>query len=212
TDVRKQLVTSGQQGATAGPRHTDGMNEAAEGTVRAAKGAKKAADTAKETAKEDYTLVDYARDLESISSRAFSLRFDVQMSKDETAEILQDMRDKAAESERKIRDLRQQIRDLKADHGPLAADRKVLQFQLGVALEYGDTLRAAEIRAELAENSAEAAEKQNELKDTQKKLKKEQDSATKSLKGNSRGARENRKTVLDLIDSYRNQLITLAEN
>src|SRR5690606_26982234 len=176
TELRKQLVTSGQQGATAGQRSADGM-------TRAAKGAKKAADKAKEAAKEVYTLVDYARDLESISSRAFSLRFDVQMSKDETAEILQDMRDKAAESERKIRDLRQQIRDLKADLGTLAADRKVLQFQLGVALEYGDTLRAAEIRAELAENSAEAAEKQNELKDTQKKLKKEQDSATKSLKG-----------------------------
>src|SRR5690606_7179058 len=45
-----------------------------------------------------------------------------------------------------------------------------------------------------------------------KKLKKEQDSATKSLKGNSRGARENRKTGLDHIASYRNQLITHAEN
>lgn len=205
TELRKQLVTSGQQGAAAGQKIADGMKKAEKGT-------KKAAKKAKEAAKEIYTLVDYARDLDSISSRAFSLRFDVQTSKDETTEILQDMRDKAAESERKIRDLRQQIRDLKADLGTLAADRKVLQFQLEVAVEYGDELRAAEIRAELSENSAEAAEKQNELKDTQKDLKKEQDASTKSLKGNSKGARENRKTVLDLIGSYRNQLITLAEN
>src|SRR5690606_11392199 len=125
---------------------------------------------------------------------------------------LQDMRYMAAESERKIRERRQKIRDLKAHLGTLATDRKVPQFELGVPLAYGDTLSAAEIRDDLAETRAEAAETQNELKDTQKKLKKEQDSATKSLKGNSRGARENRKTVLDLIDSYRNQLITLAEN
>lgn len=210
--LQSQLRAAEKTGKKTGQGIRDAMDQGAGGAKRAGDAAKKATDDAKDAAKELYTLVDYASDLGSIMERALDLRFGNDVARDDTTGILQSMRDAAAETAEKIRNLKQEIRDLRAELGTLAADRKILNFQLGVAIEYGDELRAAEIRAELAENSAEAADKQDELKDTQKDLRKEQDKDTKSLTGNSKSAIDNRKTVLDLVDSYRDQLTTMAAN
>lgn len=203
--LQRQLLRAEDAGRKTGQGMKEGMD-------KGGKAAKKAADDAKNAADQIYTLLDYASDLSSIFDRALDLRFGNENARDDTASILQDMRDKADAAAESIRDLQQKIRELKADLGTLAADRNTLQFQLGVAVEYGDELRATEIRAELAQNSADAADKQKDLEDTQKDLTEEQDEATKSLEGNTKGARDNRKTVQDLLGSYRQQLVTLAQN
>ena len=203
--LQGQLKRAERAGRDAGQGIADGMK-------KAGNAAKKAGDNAKDAAKEIYTLVDYASDLSSLFTRANDLRFGNQEARDDVTSIYDAMREKAQEAAEKIRDLRQKMKELRAEIGTLKADRNTLQFQLGVALEYGDTLRATEIRAELAENSAEIADKNNELKDTEKDLRKEQDANTKSLKGNTKGAKDNRKTVLDLIKGYRGQLTTMAAN
>lgn len=52
---------------------------------------------------------------------------------------------------------RDEIEDVSDEIAGFAADRGILEYQLGIALKYGDTLRANELRAEIADlNSREA--------------------------------------------------------
>jgi hypothetical protein len=87
----------------------------------------------------------------------------------------------------------------------LASNKDVLTFFLGVSIDYGDTLRAGEIQAELAENATNTAEQQRKLAEAQSQ-------GSKELVGNSQAAIENRATVLGLVDSYQTQLEVMAAN
>src|SRR5690625_1149087 len=165
-----------------------------------------------EAQKELRTLVDYASDLDSVWNRAFDIRFGVSIARDNSAEALQSLKDRAEEAQIAIRDARQQIQELRASLQQLAADRSILQYQLGVAIEYGDELRAAQIRAELADNAAEAKDRENELADANKELKSAQDEATKSLTGNTEGSRANREQVMALVQAYQAEIIALANS
>src|SRR5690606_27735635 len=106
------------------------------------------------------------------------------------------------------------------------ADRKVLKYQLSVAVAYGDDLRASEIRGELAEKNAEITKTEKDRKDATKDVSqalkdlrlahKEVDKAiaasSKSLTGNSKAARDNRARVQELVRAYQKQITTAAAN
>ena len=66
-----------------------------------------------------------------------------------------------------IRDARLEIEKLGAEIDGLAADKGKLQYQLSIALKYGDTLRANELRAEIAQLDADVAAKEASISDAQ---------------------------------------------
>jgi hypothetical protein len=85
----------------------------------------------------------------------------------------------------------------------MQADRNVLEYQLQVAIRYGDTLRAESIKAKLAKLDQDLISKREDLADAQAE-------ANKSLVGNSKYAIENRSKVRDLVSSYNEYLTSLA--
>ncbi len=219
---------------------SDGFRNAADGAGRAAKGTKDVGKAAKDAQKEVRTLKDYANDLASVFDRQLEFAFGNQNAKDDTANIIQDMKDKIKDAKTaiadmrsnigdlsdKLRDARQKVRDFNAELKSLRADKNTLDYQLKVAVEYGDTLRAAEIRGELAEKNEEIRSTENDRADASKevnKIIKEQSAAQKELaqalkdfntglKGNSQQARDNRAAVQSLVESYKDQLVQLAAN
>lgn len=171
-----------------------------------------AVDAAQEVVAEVRTLVDYANDLSSVWKRAFEIRFSSGQAEDTITKTFNDLKKAAADSAQKMRDLRLEIRGIKADIGGLKSDIGTQQYFLSIALEYGDDKRAAEIQANLVKLQADLAKKQEELKKTQTDLTKEQESNSKTLRGNSEQAINNRKTILDLVQSYQSQIEALAKS
>jgi TP901 family phage tail tape measure protein len=187
----------------------DAGRKAANGAGKAARGAGKDAGGA---AKEFRTLVDYANDIESVWKRAFDIRYGPSQAADATASALQKMRDEIEANNRALTDARIRVQELNAELGTLRADNTTLGYQLGVAIEYGDELRANEIRAKMAENNEEIAKTEADKARAQKDAKKAQDAANLSLTGNSAAAINNREAVLGLIQSYQGQIQALASS
>lgn len=169
-------------------------------------------DAANKAAKEIRTLVDYAGDLGGVFQRAFDLRFGAMLSRDNITGTWHTMSDAMEEARKKVKDLQQSIRDLKAEIGGTRASITQLEYFLSVAVDYGDTLRAQEIEAELAKLRAEQAKQTAELADKNEELGDARDQASGSLKGDSKAAIENRKTLSDLIGTYEEHLRVLAES
>lgn len=153
-------------------------------------------DAAGGAAQKIYLLTDYASDLANIWERARDIRF----SGTETF-------DKITSSLRKIakatEDARQQITELNADIQELQADQALQQYFLSVAEAYGDTLKAQEIRANLAKIDSDLTKKTKDLQ-------KAQDKTNKTLVGNSEAAIENRGEILDLVSTYQDHVKALA--
>src|SRR5690625_268378 len=195
---------------------TNAYNKAAGAAKKAGGAGKKAgkdmAKSAKEAQKEIYTLSDYVSDLSSVMSNAFEFRFGVQTSKDATADIWASMRKSAEDARDAVKKALQEIMDADAKLKGLKSDKDILQYQLTVAEEYGDTLRASQIRAELADKNAEISKTEADKADAQKRAKEAQDSLSKSLKGNSDAARKNRSDMLSLVESYNKQIEALANS
>ena len=152
--------------------------------------------SAGQAAQEVRTLVDYANDLAKVWDRAFDIRFGGQTTLDAITSSFISIREAADEAAKRIRDLNNDI-------ASLSSDIKIQEYFLSIAIEYGDTKRAAAIEAELAKKRAELADKTDELQS-------EQDAANKSLEGNSKGAIENRKTITDLVRQYQAHIGALA--
>src|SRR5690625_3290737 len=195
---------------------TNAYNKAAGAAKKAGGAGKKAgkdmAKSAKEAQKEIYTLSDYVSDLSSVMSNAFEFRFGVQTSKDATADIWASMRKSAEDARDAVKKALQEIMDADAKLKGVKSDKDILQYQLTVAEEYGDTLRASQIRAELADKNAEISKTEADKADAQKRAKEAQDSLSKSLKGNSDAARKNRSDMLSLVESYNKQIEALANS
>jgi hypothetical protein len=77
--------------------------------------------------------------------------------------------------------------------GKLVADRQILEYQLKIAIKYGDTLRANAIAQELADNALKIAEKSKDLTTAQ-------DANSRALTGNSDAAIRNRSTLQGLTE------------
>lgn len=171
-----------------------------------------AGDAAGAAAEKIRTVLDYASDLKGVFDRAFNIRFGVETSRDDTAKILQRLKDEADAAAQKVKDLRSQIRDLRADMGVLSADISTQKYFLSVAVEYGDTARAATIQANLAKLQADLAKKGEDLSKANKDLAKAQDATSKSTEGNSAQAIKNRDALKELVKSYQDQIIKMAES
>ena len=207
-------------------RANKASNNASKAAKKQAAAQKKAAAEAKKAAERVYTLSDYISDLSGVMNDAFSFRWGLQQEVDNTADAFQKMVDRQREAreaiqdaKQSIRDYKQELRDLKAEMNGLKAERNTLQYQLKVAVDYGDDIRAKEIRAQLGENSASISGNKNDqsknLKDTakaQKDLSKAQKDAKANLKGTSESAREQRAAVLNLVSSYQDQITAVANS
>ena len=159
-------------------------------------GVKKAGGGADSAAKKVRTLLDYANDLSSVWKRAFDIRFSAGSALDKITKGFRDI----AEA---IADARQEIQDLNASIQTLSADRALQTYFLSVAEAYGDSLKAQEIKANLAEIDADLAAKNRALAKAQLKT-------NKTLVGNSNAAIDNRAEILNLVGDYQDYIKALA--
>lgn len=147
-------------------------------------------------AKQIKTLVDYANDLGGVFDRAFDIRFGGVQALDDVTSGWNRIRDAVAETN-------EEIAKYQADMQQLTADKSVREYWLMVAENYGDALRAGELRAELADIN-------NQLASTQSDLNKAQQKGSKTLVGNSQAAIDNRAEVLGMVQSYQDYIQALA--
>lgn len=180
------------------------------GATKAAGAARKTEKAANKAAKEIRTLSDYAKDLSTVFNDAFELRFAVGNSQDEVSEIYQRIVDSADDAAKAARDAAEAFEEANARINSLNTDNRILEYQLTVANEYKDTLRSAEILAEMGENNQKLAEAQEDRADAQNDLSKAQQAGSRTLSGDSQVARDNRDTVESLVQAYQNQIAALA--
>lgn len=208
------------------------------GAGGAGRSARNAGKDVKSMTEEVRTLTDYVKDLSTLMKNAFEIRWGLQESVDGVAESvqkLQDMKTDAlkrvedaiegvGDSKDKIKDLRTELAQLNADLATMKADKGTLEYQLGVARLYGDNLRENEILAQIDKLNADIAKKQNDksknssnltkaekdLISANKELSDAQSDVTRTLTGNTKSSREQRSAVLDLVQSYQEQIAALA--
>lgn len=142
------------------------------------------------------TLVDYANDLRAVLSRSFDIRFGGQQAMDDVASGWSAIRESIAQ-------VNQEISEYQADMQQLSADRDVREYWLRVAENYGDALRAGELRAEISEIDNKLAKTSSDLTSAQEKN-------SRTLDGNSDAAIENREKILGLVSGYQNYIQSLA--
>lgn len=142
------------------------------------------------------TLTDYANDLSSVWERARDIRFSGAETIDKVTSSFQKIAKATA-------DAREEIDQLQADSQELQADQALQQYFLSVAEAYGDTLKAQEIRANLAKIDTDLTKKTKDLQ-------KAQDKTNKTLVGNSEAAIDNRSEILGLVQGYQNHIKALA--
>ena len=142
------------------------------------------------------TVVDYANDLAGIFKRIDDIEFSKQTALDDIAAGWRKVKDDAKSAQEAIDEANQSIKELTADKG-------ILQYQLDVAVRYGDTKRAEAIRAKLAKNSQDLTKANDSLASAQGK-------ANKSLTDNTEAAAGNRGTMLDMLGKYQEYIKTLA--
>lgn len=153
---------------------------------------------AKKAAQEVRTLVDYASDLAGVLNRAFDIRFSVSDNLDSITSGWDDIK-------QSTEDALQSIQQINAEVAKLNATKAINSYFLGVAEQYGDSLRAADIRAELVEIDTELADKQKDLAEEQAKT-------NKSLVGNTQAAIGNRKSITDLVKQYEELIESYASS
>lgn len=89
------------------------------------------------------TINDYASDIGRVLGNITDLAFKLTRAEDGMSSGWEDIKNRISDAKREVEDLANEIADLEADRG-------TLQYQLGIAEKYGDTVRAAKIRAQLA--------------------------------------------------------------
>lgn len=183
-----------------------------QGFSSGAKGVKKAGSAAKTAQKEIKTLSDYVDDLSGVFSKSFDIRFGLEESIDKVADAYQKLSDYSSDAADAVEDAKQAISQADSEIRGLSAANTTLSYQLTVAQEYGDTLRANEILAKLAENNAEIAEKEEDRVASSRDLAKAQNALNKSLDGGTVESREQRDMVLGLVKSYQDQITALANS
>jgi TP901 family phage tail tape measure protein len=150
-------------------------------------------DQSKKTKK---SLKDWVSDIQSVLSEAFQNRYASTEALDNITSSWNSMGDAARDAAEGITEAANSIARLKAD-------RNILEYQLKVAVRYGDTLRADAIRAQIAEKDqglTEAANKQNDY----------YQSIDKTISGNTNSAIKNREQLRNLVQQYNEYLLSLA--
>lgn len=153
---------------------------------------------ATEQAKNIKTIGDYVSDLSSVLKDAFENRYGEQEAKDSITSAFDSIRESAADAADAIDDAVNSIAGLKADKG-------VLEYQLGIAIKYGDTLRANSIKAKLDKVN-------KDITDQEEAKAKATEEASTALEGNTKGAIANRAKMRDLVQTGNDYLLTLANS
>lgn len=148
--------------------------------------------------KEVRTLLNYASDLSSVFNRAFDIRFS-------RITAIDDIADAWDSVGQRIEDARFELEELIAEQNNLTADRAITEYFLSVATAYGDELRAAQLREELAEMDRQREENQRRLEEAQQ-------IAGGDLTEQGPGSRENRAALLGLVQDYQQYITALAES
>ncbi len=173
-------------------------NDLAQGYSNANRAAGGTADAVEEVEQKTRTLLDYGSDLQSVFSRAFDIRFGRTSALDDIAESFLSL----SES---VEDARFELEELQASQSDLGADRAIKEYFLSIAEAYGDTLRAAKLREEIAALDRDQIENQRKLQETQA-------IAGGDLTGQGAGQRQNRQALLGLVKNYQDYITVLAES
>lgn len=144
------------------------------------------------------SIYDWASDIDSIMSKAFSFRYDKQVALDNITKAWSNLT-------QEVTDAKEAIDEANRSIAKIASDNKVLEYQLQVAIRYGDTLRADQIRAKIAANAEATVKAQKDIADSQVALNKSLDPAD-----TSDAAVKNRSDVLALVQTYQGYLRTIA--
>lgn len=160
--------------------------------------------------KEVRTFAQYARDLGTIFSRAFELRFGSQTAYDAILSKYSSMRDNAQKASDSVADLQNKIRESEAQLKGISSDRAGLEYGLSVAGQYGDTIRQAQLSAQIAALNAQEGTGKTNLLSLNSQLISAQDALNTSLLGNSDAAIKNRAELDSLVQSYGEYLQALA--
>lgn len=149
------------------------------------------------TSKSLRTVVDYASDLQGIFGRTLDIEFGERNAYDKIASGWESIAENAADARKAVKDANDEILEL-------TADKSVLEYQLSVAERYGDEKRAAIIRAKLEKINGKLSEENENLADAEAEVK-------QSLDESNKAGRENRETVLGMVDSYRDLIQAAVE-
>jgi TP901 family phage tail tape measure protein len=142
---------------------------------------------------------DYVNDLQSIISDAFDNRYGKQTGLDEIASAWESIRDSAKSAQQAIDDANRSIAELNVD-------KNLLEYQLKVAVKYGDTKRQIAIKNKLAEVNSKLADESAKISESVASRDK-----TLDVKNNSKAAIENRNQVRGMVKTYTDYLATLAK-
>jgi len=144
------------------------------------------------------TLSDYAGDLENVISRAFDIRFASTFAIDNIAEAWFDLTSQ-------VEDAQYAVEELAATQQDLGSDRALKEYFLSVAEAYDDTLRASQLRKEIADLDRQQAKNARELAEAQQ-------IAGGDLTTQGPGSRQNRTALLGLVQEYQDYITSLAES
>jgi TP901 family phage tail tape measure protein len=113
-----------------------------------------------------------------------------------------DIADAAQAARDRINEATQSIADANAEINKLGSDKKKLEYQLQIAIKYGDTLRAADLRSQIAAIETEVATQSNAIAKASSEI-----SAANSQLGigenqNPRDVIERNKTLRDMAGRY----------
>ncbi len=149
------------------------------------------------TSKQIRTVVDYANDLSGVLSRTTELTFGDQIGQDAIASAWKKIGESAADAAEEIKKANAEVTSLKADRG-------ILEYQLSVAERYGDEVRAAKLRAQLAKN-------QDDITEAEAKSTRAAEAQNKSLTDGSDAALQNRASLLTMVGTYEDYITMMAK-
>lgn len=188
-------------------------------SANAGKSLDKVGDSAKKAAAKVVTLKDYANDLQEVFSRSFDLRFGGQIALDEIATSWQDIADKNAEAAKQgeeynktIQQARTDIQGLQADIASLTADKAIQEYFLQVAENYGDSLRAGSIRADIGQIDADIAAKRADLAGKTDEMSTAQNELNALTSDSTSKQIEQRAALNGLVKQYQDYVVQLASS
>ena len=155
-------------------------------------------------------MVDYANDLNGVMTRAFDIRTGPQTALDAINTAWQTMKTNATSAATAVDTARQKINQLQSDISKAQADNVQQKYFLGVAQQFGDSLRLPTIQASIDTNNTTIGSDQSQLTQANSDLSDALDKASKSLTGNSAGAIANRAALIDLISKDQDYIDKLA--
>lgn len=164
------------------------------------------------------TLADYASDLSGVFKRASDIRFAPTISSDgimnSWTTIRKTVRDANIDIKNSIRETNDTVRELRATIQSLTSDNQIDRYFLKIAEGYGDSLRASQLRAQIAETDAKIKSSQTDLAQAQadgnKQVRDAQEKTNKTLEGNSQVAIANRAELQGLVSQYQTYIANLA--